>query len=350
MPQPHRIRFPGLSSHAIEHPADRAALTALRKVPGFDVVLKKVIGLVGERRLHVLYLASAVKVSDEQFPKLQRVYQECAEILDVKPVPELFVSQTPFVNAGAIGTDHPFIVLNSATLELLDEDELRFILGHELGHILSDHVLYKTMLVLLLRMAVLRFGIPLGWLVISAVLAALGEWDRKSELSADRFGLLCTQDPQASEGVFLKLAGGGRTAEMSREAFRRQAEEYKAGGDMLDSLYKLLNLLGQTHPFPVLRAAELASWVASGAYGKILGGEYEKRGAEKTASAAGDAAASARDYRDKAADSQDPVVSFLRDVGGKGKRLLKRVSRRLSGEDDEPGGGEGGGEGQDGAS
>jgi len=332
MPERTRVRFPKLSPRAVEHPADRAALTALRKVPGFDVVLKKIIGLVGERRLHVLYLASAVKVSDQQFPRLQRLYQECAEILDVQPAPELFVSQTPFVNAGAIGTDHPFIVLNSATLELLDEEELRFILGHELGHILSDHVLYKTMLVLLLRMAVLRFGLPFGWLVLSAILAALGEWERKSELSADRFGLLCTQDPEASEGVFLKLAGGGRTSEMSREAFRRQAEEYKAGGDMLDSLYKLLNLLGQTHPFPVLRAAELRGWVASGGYQKVLGGEYEQRGAEKAASVADDAAASARDYRDKAQGSQDPVVRFLRDVGGRGGRLLKRVSRRLSGE------------------
>jgi Zn-dependent protease with chaperone function len=340
--QQERIRFPGLSPRVLQHPADRAALTALGKVPGFDVALKKIIGLVGERRLHVLYLASAVKVAEDQFPELHRMYRECAEILDVHPVPELFVAQTPFVNAGAIGTDHPFIVLNSAALELLDERELRFILGHELGHILCDHVLYKTMLVLLLRMAVVRFGLPLGWLVISALIAALGEWDRKSELSADRFGLLCVQDPEAAEGVFLKLAGGGRTSAMSRAAFLRQAEEYRAGGDALDSVYKLLNLLGQTHPFPVLRAAELGAWVRAGAYERVMSGEYDRRGTEKSASVADAIKDSARDYADQAGASQDPVVRFLRDVGGKGGRWLKRMQARVR--DNLAEGGKGGGD------
>ncbi|MBW1810136.1 MAG: M48 family metallopeptidase [Deltaproteobacteria bacterium] len=310
-----RKRFPKLSIRAIEHPADRAALTTLRKVPGFDIALKKLIGLLGERSLRTIYLASAVRVNERQFGDLFKIYSECIEILDVEEQPELFVSQTPFVNAGAIGTDRPFIVLNSATIALLSNDELRFILGHELGHILSDHVLYKTMLNLLLRMSVVRFGIPLGWLAIFAIIAALNEWDRKSELSADRAGVLCVQDPPTSYGVFMKLSGGASADQMNLDEFIRQAEDYESGGDKLDSVYKILNLIGKRHPFPVLRLAEMKKWVEEGEYENILSGQYEERGKKATAKIYNEFADSAKSYKESLEDSGDPLVKFLRDVG-----------------------------------
>jgi Zn-dependent protease with chaperone function len=53
--------------------------------------------------------------------------------MDWPEVPELYVTQTPLANAAAVGFDKPFIVMNSALLELLDEEEQREILGHELG-------------------------------------------------------------------------------------------------------------------------------------------------------------------------------------------------------------------------
>jgi Zn-dependent protease with chaperone function len=310
-----RKRFPKLSIRAIEHPADRAALTAMRKVPGFDLALRKLIGLLGERSLRTIYLASAVRVNERQFADLYKIYSECIEILDVEEKPELFVSQTPFVNAGAIGTDRPFIVLNSAAIALLSKDELRFILGHELGHILSDHVLYKTMLNLLLRMTVVRFGIPLGWLAIFAIIAALNEWDRKSELSADRAGVLCVQDPPTSYGVFMKLSGGASTKQMNLDEFIRQAEDYESGGDKLDSVYKILNLIGKRHPFPVLRLAEMKKWVEEGEYEDILAGQYEERGKKGRAKVYNEFADSAKSYKESISDSGDPLVRFFRDVG-----------------------------------
>jgi Zn-dependent protease with chaperone function len=329
-----RKRFPGISIRAIEHPADRAALTTMRKVPGFDMALKKLLGLLGERSLHTIYMASAVRVGEKQFANLHRLYSECLEILDVEERPELFVSQTPFVNAGAIGTDNPFIVLNSGAIRLLDDDELRFILGHELGHILSDHVLYKTMLNLLLRMTVVRFGIPLGWLAIFAIIAALNEWDRKSELSADRAGMLCLQDADAAYRVFMKLSGGASTSQMNLEAFVRQAEDYESGGDKLDSVYKILNLIGKRHPFPVLRLAEMKKWVEQGDYGKILAGEYEQRGKKRRGRVYDEFAESARSYSDSVKESGDPLVKFFRDVGKnvteKGGELFRKLKEQMN--------------------
>ncbi len=275
-------RFPGISSRAYEHPADRAALMALRRMPGFDVLVRKLFGAWSERSLRLAFLASSVRVGERQLPDLHRLHLEACEILDISPLPDLFVSQTPLVNAGAIGLDRPFIVLNSGLLSLLDAEEIQFVLGHELSHILSGHALYKTVLRLLLRMSTLAFSVPLGRPALMAITAALLEWDRRSELSADRAGLLVAQKAETADRSLMKLAGG--LSGLNREEFLAQARDYNSAGAALDSLAKLLNLIGQPHPFPVIRVAELEAWRASGGYERILGGEFPARSSDAESS------------------------------------------------------------------
>lgn len=323
-----RRRFPGISSRAYEHPADRAALVALRAVPGIDVVLRKLLGFLGDRNLRLIYLGSSVRVTPYQFKKVHDIYQECLQILDMPYTPELYIAQTPFVNAGAVGIDRPFIVLNSASLILFDEDELRVILGHELGHILSGHVLYKTMLHTLLRLSFAVAGIPVAIWTLMAIIGALKEWDRKSELSCDRAGLLVSQDLETCYRVQMKMAGGGMIGEMNIKAFIEQAREYEEGGDVVDSVIKLLNIVDRSHPFPVLRLAELQRWADSGEYQKILHGDYARRSEDAATSIADEMLASARSYKERMEDSMDPLTSFVRDVGSsvsnKGKGLWER--------------------------
>src|SRR2546427_6303693 len=129
-----------------EHPEDRAALQSLRSVPGFDMVVKKIYGFIGERGIRLLFQADAVRVGPKQFPRLNELYTDVLTTMDWEPRPELFVSQTPFVNAGAYGMERPFIVINSGALKLLDDDELRALLGHEVGHVMSGHALDHTLL------------------------------------------------------------------------------------------------------------------------------------------------------------------------------------------------------------
>ena len=147
-PRPRKI-LTAIAAVSWEHPADRAALQAMRAVPGFDEVVKKIYGFIGERGVRLLFQADAVRVGPTQFPKLQQLYTDVLTSLDWPSRPELFVSQTPFVNAGAFGMDQPFIVINSGALRLLDDDEMRALLGHELGHVMSGHVLYRTILILI---------------------------------------------------------------------------------------------------------------------------------------------------------------------------------------------------------
>jgi len=334
-----RTLFPGLSPRAYEHPADRAALVALRRVPGFDTVLRKLLGTIGDRSLRYAFLASAVRVDAQQFPDIHASFIEACAVLDVDPVPELYVAQTPIVNAGAVGVDKPFIVINSGTVSLMSADELQFILGHELGHVLSGHVLYKTMIRLLLRMTTLALAIPLGGIALYGITTALLEWDRKSELSADRAGLLVVQDHALALRVNMKLAGGGQTGSMDIDAFIAQAEEYRGSGNVMDGVVKLLNLIGRTHPFPVLRLAELKKWVDSGDYDKILSGDYPRRDGDDTASVYGELKASTQSYKEDIGDSSDPLVSLVRGLGEgvfTGVRNAKDGLRGLfgSGDDD----------------
>jgi Zn-dependent protease with chaperone function len=295
-----------------EHPADKAALQALRRIPVFDEVLKKLFGFFGEKPVRLAFQANAVRVSSKQFPRLQGLYDEVLKTLDSPQNYPLFVSQTPIVNAGAWGMDEPFIVLNSGTVSLLDDQQLAYIMGHELGHILSDHVLYKTMTALLLQLA--QMGFPLVGLAARAVLVALLEWSRKSELSCDRAGLLAVQDPEVVMRTMLKMAGGGEDEETNLQEFIVQAEEYRAGGDVADQVFKILNLIGSTHPFWTLRVSELRTWIEAGDYDRIIRGEYPRRG-EPNPAYQEDLREAANAYADGARDFLDTMTSAARKMG-----------------------------------
>ena len=265
-----------IDSRTWEHPADRAALNALRKVPAFDEVLRKIFGFFGEKPIRLAFQANAVRCSSTQYARVQRLYDRAAAALDAPQEYPVFVSQSPVVNAGAYGMEKPFILVNSASLVLLDDDELQFVIGHEIGHIMSGHVLYTTMMILLVQLA--ERGFPLVGLAARAVLIALMEWYRKAELSSDRAGSLAIQQPEVGMRTMLKFAGGGRMSETNLPEFIRQADAYRQGGDLADQVFKVLNLLGADHPFPVLRVAEMRDWFESGAYERILRGEYMRRG------------------------------------------------------------------------
>jgi Zn-dependent protease with chaperone function len=311
-----RVALPDISSRAWEHPADRGALVALRQLRGFEFVLKRLASLWNERALRLVFLGSAVRVDHRQLPRVHRAFADVAATLDVRELPELYVQASPFANGMTIGIDKPIVVLTSAMVSLSDDDELRFVLGHELGHVLSGHALYTTMLLQLMRVSNTLAWLPLGALGLRAVIAALHEWARKAELSCDRAGLLAAQDPAAALRAHMKLASGGHLDELDTTAFRAQGEEYLHSPDVRDSLLKLLMLEAQSHPFAVVRSAELQRWVEGGDDTRILGGSYPRRADDANASMRDEASAAASHYREAFERSQDPLVSIIRDLGG----------------------------------
>jgi Zn-dependent protease with chaperone function len=310
-----------IAPHAWEHPADKAALQGLRRIPVFDEVLKKIFGFFGEKPIRLAFQANAVKVSENQFGHIYELYKECLKTLDAPEEYPLYMSQTPMVNAGAYGMDQPFIILNSGTVRLLEDEELAYVISHEIGHIMSDHVLYKTMTVLLINLA--NMGFPIVGLAARAVLVGLLEWSRKSELSSDRAGLLGVQDPETVMRTMLKMAGGGDTEETNLQEFIVQAEEYQESGDVADQVFKVLNLMFQTHPFYVLRVSELRAWIESGDYDRIVRGEYSRRG-EPDPAYQEDLKEAASAYADDAKDFLDNMADAAKRAGSDFLGGLKR--------------------------
>ncbi|MGH7562653.1 MAG: M48 family metallopeptidase [Gemmatimonadales bacterium] len=317
-----RIQLPQIAGVSWEHPADRAALQALRAVPGFDDVVRKIIALLGgERGIQLLFQGNAVRSGPRQFPRAHALHIDVVATFDWHETPPLFVSQTPIFNAGAYGVDHPFIVLHSAALELLDEEELRTLIAHEMGHVVSGHSLYRTIAEILLNVSLSALPLLAGIALLPIRLAIL-EWSRKSELSSDRAGLLGGQNVLASQQLFMKMAGAYRGAmeegQMHLDPFMQQASEYIAANEGLDIVYKILNTLALTHPMHTVRAAELQTWIASGAYERILRGEYIRRGAE----------AKERPLREDFKQARDFYAGEARDLGSKVAEAAKQAAEK----------------------
>jgi Zn-dependent protease with chaperone function len=278
--------------------------------------VKAFFGMWNERAFRLSYLANAIRVDHRQYPRVYRVLTEAATTLDVTELPELYVGQNPVIHGEAIGMDKPFIVISTGAVEKLDDDELRAMLGHEIGHVRSGHAVYKTIMMILTKWAANVSWLPIGSIALRAIIAAMYEWWRKAELSADRAGLLAGQDPAASLRLLMKLAGGGDLSQIDTAAFLEQAADYRGGGDLRDSVLKIGMTLYASHPVPVARAGELSRWVESGEYARIVAGEYDRRDSDGNASVTGDVKAAAAHYREAFDSSPDPLVHLARRVGG----------------------------------
>jgi Zn-dependent protease with chaperone function len=275
MPPGKIAKFNCIDPKSWEHPADKAALSILNQVKGFDELVKLLMSVTTERSLKLMALSSSVKVSKTQYPMLNKILNDVVNTFDWDYTPPVFVTQSPFWNAETIGVDEPFIMINSSMLQLLNEKEMTALVAHEMGHIMSGHALYKTLLWMLTRISISI--IPMADLLVVPIRMALCEWDRKSELTADRAEMLAVQEPQVSYNLLMKLSGAEDLSQVNLNDFFAQAEEYENQKTILDGIHKFLNQLWATHPFPVIRLRELKTWEMSGSYESILNGNYLRK-------------------------------------------------------------------------
>jgi Zn-dependent protease with chaperone function len=276
-----RILLTGITPDAYVSDADRWALEKLKKLPLLPQLVTKFYEVGIDRWLYCYNMASSIRCGPNQYPTLYNILRESCQVLDM-PEPELYVSNNPFPNAFAGGVERPYITLRSSMIDTMSDEELYFIMGHELGHIKSKHVLYFSVGSLLFPLLDLLGRRTMGASDVAtyALVLAFYEWSRQAEFSSDRAGLLVAQDPAIATRAQIKLtAGPSRLAhELNQEQFMNQARAYQ-DADALDKLGKfvLFATMGKTmtHPMPVHRTQELERWVLSGAYEKILKGDYK---------------------------------------------------------------------------
>jgi Zn-dependent protease with chaperone function len=274
--EPHK-KFADLGKHEYIHPADSKALAALKAIPGIDTALKKLLAVTGESAIRVMFMASAVKVTAKQCPDLHAKLQIACTTLGVD-MPDMFIQQNPLVNAFTGGVEKPVIVLHSALLERLSEDETLAVIAHEVGHIHAEHVLYLTaarLMEALANISVARL-IPgseiIKFIVSAGISSALLAWARQAELSCDRAALLVTQDPHAIGRTMMKLAGGTFASKIDYELFLEQGREFQKNYEekALDKFWATIINAGMSHPFPVWRVSEILQWVESGQYTDLM--------------------------------------------------------------------------------
>ena len=318
-------RLTGISSKAYQHPADRAATAALQSIPGLDAVIRKLIEMRYERAFRQSLMASAVRVGPDQLPAVWSKWEDVVETLDLPGSHDLYVTSFPIANAAAIGSERPMVVLNSASISLFDEQELHTVLAHEGGHILSDHVLYQTALLIMLQLVPLGRTPTLAGLPTIAIRSALLEWFRAAELSADRAATLVNRDPVVTSRTLLVLAGGLSSKQLDVNAFLRQAQDYHEWESGWDRLSRLTTELNLTHSSPVRRVAELMDWVRSGEYDRIVGGTYRKR--DEKADAGAEAEEAFKHYRERFQRIFEDTGESIGNVGERMSDWVQRIKR-----------------------
>lgn len=258
-------RLIGLKSTEYEHPADKAALEKLRNSTVFKTLMTEFIHQGVERIYRIQYTGSSLKIKKQDYPEIYKALENAGAALGMKELPALYLQYYYAINAFTTGKKEPLVVVYSGTIDLLEEDELQYIIGHELGHILSDHVLYHMMVQGLVDF----INLPAKDLIE----LPLYYWSRMSELTADRAGLLACQDLNTAIRAMIKMAGLPQSQydKINVQAFIDQARDFnEKNTGFLDETFKFIAIANSYHPWLVLRAAELLKWVESGEYDRII--------------------------------------------------------------------------------
>jgi Zn-dependent protease with chaperone function len=320
--------YTGISSKAYEHPADRAATAAMKAIPMLDTAVRKLIEWRYERALRQFYLGNSVKVGEHQLPELWTAHIGVSHILDMPEVYDLYVTSGLPSGAAAIGSGTPMIVIDSTLLQQLGPGEQRVVVAHELGHILSDHVLYMTTLNILLSVGdsvPFFLGLP-----FRAVKAVLLEWYRAAELSCDRAATLAVRDPRIVCRTLMVTAAGMPADQLNLDAFMSQAMEYESWDDASDRVRRFFNEIGETHANAVRRVSEVLKWVQSGEYDRIVRGEYRTRDQEADVRTEASDAIDfyAERFRTIFRDAGDNLSNLGSQVGGVAEQVADWVRKR----------------------
>ena len=267
-----KTRLIGLKADEFRHPLDLQATTALKQLPGLDLVVRSLLGSVAEQFFYLNNIASSVLVGENQLPHLHKLLLEACQTLDLEP-PQLYVQQNPVPNAYtfAMRGKQPFMVLHASLIEMLTPEEIQAVMAHELGHLKCEHGVYLT----LANIMVLAAGLLPSWgtVLAQSLREQMLEWVRCAEFSCDRAALLAVQDPKVVMSVLMKLAGGSPTLAplLNLDAFIEQARAYDAFSEtQLGEMLKAAQSAQLTHPVPVLRAREIDRWASSQDYQRLM--------------------------------------------------------------------------------
>jgi len=262
----------GLSIADFLHPREVSSYKTLQDTRGLESVVKKFYDMGIENVIKLQYTGSSLKLSAKSFPELNGLIEIACEILEVTPVPDIYVERSEQFTATTLGVERPMIAISSECLDKLSKEELLFMIGREVAHIKCQHVLYQEIGFIFPELMDALSGITLG---LSGVLStglkyALFHWAQMAEYTADRGGLLVCQDTYAAKRLFTKLAGlpekywGG----FDVDDLDKQARAFE--GFTEKTFDKFVRFLYGNNLWAIARAHEVIKWTESGQYNRII--------------------------------------------------------------------------------
>jgi Zn-dependent protease with chaperone function len=234
-----RQRKAGAEAHLIDGIPDYAYqmdFTMRQKIlaipgvfPFFKALTSQVVPMIRQQtNLH------ALKIGPSQYPGVYEMVVDCARRLSIG-IPTVFILPNPAeMNAGAYAMedDTPLITITSGLMERSTPGELRTAIGHECGHIHNNHSIYSTAVNTVLEAGGLAIpGLSQLMALASApIKMALLAWSRAAEVTCDRAGIICADDPADASTMMMKLASGGAFtgAELNIEAMLKQYDTLRA--------------------------------------------------------------------------------------------------------------------------
>lgn len=248
------------------HPSDRSAMEALKKVPGFNAIVKKFMSVFGEKLFKIENTSSCVKLGPKQMPRIYNILEKICQKLEIK-TPELYLKLDRDINACTYGDTDIFIVVNSGLIESATDEQIETILAHECGHILCHHTLYSTMARLVLSGSELISAFINNFVaatMMTSLRLAFAYWMRCSEFSADRVSAYYHLSAEPVVDVMMTLAGATANlkGEFNREEFLSQAKDYKIliDSSAYNKVLEFYKFGFADHPLTCYRAYEIVEF------------------------------------------------------------------------------------------
>lgn len=256
-------RTPAINRRDYAHPIDGGIIKILNQ-PGVSTAFGAIADLAADSYFSPL-LEEGIPVNRKNYPEINDMVDRCVSILGVKR-PYVVISSQPGVNAHTFGSDaEPYVVLNNMLVRVMDPEKLMFIIGHECGHIAMGHLIYHMLSSTLMNYS--RFIPLIGPLINSVSGFALNAWNRRSEITADRAGLLCCQNPEAAKRALLQLGTGCLNSDnIDVDNYIENSKRFRRG-----SVLRRINDFSRTHPPLPKRIEALEMFANSEVYYEALG-------------------------------------------------------------------------------
>ena len=255
----------------IEYPEDRALRNKLDAIPKFKSFMMNTICALREKYIAIEFVGNGVHVTDSSLPELHQLLLSVCNRLGIKDIPDFSLIWGYYITAATEGASKPHITAMSGAVDVLTDEELAFMLGHEIGHQVCGHKPYHMFLESM-YMPLIN-SVPGGEIWISLVRSTLLNWYRVSDYTADRIGLLACGDINVALRTMIKMSGIPKKyySSINVDSFIKQAMEFDtlfsgATGTMIN--YVSIN--SAFSPWLVARAAKLYEWYKSNEYMGIV--------------------------------------------------------------------------------